>query len=152
MPTRSMAAYEFDSDKYGDQGLLMIYQPQLPALLAQPEESAEVEIGGIYTSDVLPAADTPGLVQTLALFDTGDAQNTNNYLNGEAPAVELGAWQDNEDGSITVVVTSTADIEAVEPITTTYTVSHQQLQAEDDTILHKLPVVEPDSEDSETSE
>lgn len=142
----SIAAYEFDPEKYGKQGLEMTYQPQLPALLAQAKAGAEAPpIAGIYTSDVLPAADSPGLVQTLALFDTGEAQNTLNYLNGEAPAVELGSWEDNEDGTITLVIDTSLEAGDTKPMTTTFTVADQQpvqqLQAED-VVLHKLPAVE----------
>lgn len=150
----SIVAYEFDPKKYGKQGLEMTYQPQLPALLAKGEADAAdtaVEIDGIYTSDVLPAADSPGLVQTLALFDTGKAQNTLNYLNGETPTVELGSWEDNKDGTVTLVIDGSLEADYTAPVTTTFTVADQQpvqqLQAAD-VVLHKLPVVEPGSEQS----
>jgi len=164
--TRSMAAYEFDPQKYGKQGLELTYQPQLPALLAADKADTTdtaLEIAGIYNSDVLPTADSPGLVQTLALFETGKAQNTLNYLNGESPIVELGSWEDNEDGTVTLVIDGSLEADYSKPMTTTFTVSStvtsiganqqpvQQLQAED-VVLHKLPAVEPgvqpDSEES----
>lgn len=148
----SMAAYEFDVQKYGKQGLELTWQPQLPSLLAAGEAAAtEAPIAGIYNSDVLPAADTPGLVQTLALFETGEAQNTLNYLNGEPPTVELGTWDDNEDGTITLVIDSAPEAKSSATVTTTYTVDNQQpvqqLQA-DNIVLHKLPVVELDGAQS----
>jgi hypothetical protein len=141
--SRSVVAYEYDQEKYGDQGLEMTYEPQAPTLMAAAEAAQAADIAGVYTSDVLPAADAPGLVQTLALFETGEAQNTSNYLDGEAPVVELGVWEDNQDGSITLVLGGAEDVRVTDAVTTTYTVSDQQLQAEN-LVLHKLPVVERD--------
>lgn len=139
--TGRMAAFTYDADKYGDQGLLMTYVPQLPTLMAQAEAESMPEIPGVYTSDVLPAADSPGLVQTLALFDDGAAQNTYNYLNGEAPVVELGTWLDNGDGTVALEMTGTIDEEYAEPITTTITVTENLLDV-DGTLLTKLPGAE----------
>lgn len=48
-------------------------------------------------------------MQTLALWENGNAQNTLNYLNDEAPIVEIGAWTDNEDGTVTLELTGTPD-------------------------------------------
>lgn len=145
--TGRIVAFEYDRERYGDQGLTLAYAPQLAELLAEAEAAAN-QIAGIYNSDVQPAADTPGLVQTLALFETGEAQNTLNYLNGEAPIVELGTWTDNEDGTIELVIEGTLEKEYDEPVTTVYTVAEQQLQAED-VILNKLSVIEPGSGESD---
>ena len=139
--TGRMAAFEYDAAKYGDQGLLMTYIPQLPELMAAAEAQAMPEIPGVYTSDVLPAADSPGLVQTLALFENGALQNTYNYLNGEAPVVELGTWSDNGDGTVALEMTGTIDAEYAEPVTTTVTVTENQLDV-DGTLLNKLPAVD----------
>ena len=145
-----MVAYTYDREKYGDQGVIMTYSPELVDMVAVAmDETAATTttatapaIPGVYTSDLLPAADAPGLVQTLALFDNGNTQNTLNYLNGEAPTVELGTWIDNEDGTATVEITGTTDEEYAEPTVITYTVTEGQLEA-DDGVLHKLPSTEP---------
>lgn len=139
--TGRMAAFEFDEEKYGEQGLLMTHTPQLPEMLAQAEAEAAPEIPGVYTSELLPAADSPGLVLTLALFDNGNALSTANYLNGEAPIVELGTWTDNEDGTLTLSITGTADEEYDEPSTPIFAVADDRLES-DNIILTKLPVAD----------
>jgi putative lipoprotein len=62
---------------------------------------------GVYTASV-PAASSPGQAITLSL--TADAaQLSVDYLNGEAPIVETGIWQDNGDGTATVTLSGRAD-------------------------------------------
>lgn len=141
-----MAAFEYDSEKYGDQGLIMTYTPELPQMLAQSQAEADAAaaamIPGIYTSGLLPAADSPGLVITLALFENGAAQSTSDYLNTEAPVVEVGTWTDNADGTITLEITGTPEEEYAEPLTMALTVAAGQLDA-DGTVFTLLPVSAP---------
>jgi uncharacterized lipoprotein YbaY/uncharacterized lipoprotein NlpE involved in copper resistance len=63
---------------------------------------------GTYTA-MLPAASSPGRAITLTLSADGTAQLSTDYLNGEAPIVEIGDWQDNGDGTATVTLTGRAD-------------------------------------------
>ena len=146
-----MAAYTYDQEKYGDQGVIMTYSPELVDMVevamteAEAETAAVPAIPGVYSSDLLPAADSPGLVQTLALWENGNAQNTLNYLNDAAPIVEIGAWTDNEDGTVTLELTGTPAEEYAESAVTTFTVTDGQLEG-DGVTLHKLPAVEPTDE------
>jgi uncharacterized lipoprotein NlpE involved in copper resistance len=155
--TGRMAAFEYDSEKYGDQGVLMTYTPELPQMLAATQAEAAPTIPGIYTSGLLPAADSPGLVITLALFDNGAAQSTSDYLNAEAPVVEVGTWTDNADDTVTLAITGTPAEEYAETLTMTLTVAAGQLDA-DGVIFTLLPVSElpvsepPDDEQSVAGE
>ncbi len=63
---------------------------------------------GTYTA-MLPAASSPLRAMTLTLSADAAAQLSADYLNGEAPIVETGAWQDNGDGTATVTLTGRAD-------------------------------------------
>lgn len=148
--TGRMAAFEYDSEKYGDQGVIMTYTPELPQMLAATQAEAAPTIPGIYTSDLLPAADSPGLVITLALFDNGAAQSTSDYLNAEAPIVEVGTWTDNADGTVTLEITGTPEEEYADPATMTLTVAEGQLDA-DGVVFTRLPVAELPIEEVSTA-
>lgn len=145
--TGRMAAFEYDSEKYGDQGVIMTYTPTLPEMLAQSQAEAEPEaapIPGVYTSNLLPAADSPGLVITLALFDNGAAQGVSNYLNEETPIVEIGTWIDNGDGTVTLEITGTPDEEYDAPSTTILTVADGVLEA-NGAVFTPLPAAEQEA-------
>lgn len=148
--TGRMTAFEYNSEKYGDQGVIMTYTPELPQMIAAAQTEAAPAVPGIYTSDVLPAADSPGLVITLALFDNGAAQSTSDYLNAEAPIVEIGTWTDNADGTITLEITGTQDEEYADAATMTLTVAEGQLDA-DGIVFTLLPVAELPSEGESTA-
>lgn len=148
--TGRMAAFEYDSEKYGDQGVIMTYTPELPQMLAATQAEAAPTIPGIYSSDLLPAADSPGLVITLALFDNGAAQSTSDYLNAEAPIVEVGTWTDNADGTVTLEITGTPDEEYADPATMTLTVAEGQLDA-DGVVFTLLPVADLPNEEVSTA-
>lgn len=148
--TGRMVAFEYDSEKYGDQGVIMTHTPELPEMLAAAQAEAAPEIPGIYTSGLLPAADSPGLVITLALFDNGAAQSTSDYLNGEAPIVELGTWMDNADGTITLETTGTPDAAYDTPTTTLLTVAAGALDA-NGVVFTLLPVAEAPNEEVSTA-
>lgn len=149
-----MAAFEYDSEKYGDQGVIMTYTPELPQLLAQSQAEADAAaapvIPGIYTSGLLPAADSPGLVITLALFDNGAAQSTSDYLNAEAPIVEIGTWTDNADGTITLEITGTPDEEYDAPSTTLLTVADGTLET-NGVVFTLLSAAEPPNAEVSTT-
>lgn len=82
----------------------------------------EVPFGAqaVYASDVLPAADTPGRLVRLVLFDDGSAQMVTDYLNDESPVMELGAWEDNGDETITVSLTGQIDGPYDTPVVITF--------------------------------
>ncbi|MCL4298272.1 MAG: copper resistance protein NlpE N-terminal domain-containing protein [Anaerolineae bacterium] len=62
---------------------------------------------GTYQAS-LPAASSPGRQMSLTLRLDGTAELSTDYLNGEAPVVETGTWQDNNDGTATVSLTGQA--------------------------------------------
>jgi uncharacterized lipoprotein NlpE involved in copper resistance len=63
---------------------------------------------GTYTAS-LPAASGPGRIVTLTLNDDGTADMSTDYQNGKPPIVEVGTWQDNGDGTVTVALTGRID-------------------------------------------
>ena len=59
---------------------------------------------GMYTAS-LPAASSPGRDIVLFLSADGAAELSTDYLNGEAPIVEIGTWQEDAGGTATVSLT-----------------------------------------------
>lgn len=91
------------------------------ALWAAPHaQAAEPVIIGYYQSDVMPAASGPGLQISLTLYDDGSAEVISDYLNDEPPIVEVGTWEQNADGSVTLLVTGTDSEDYGEPIELTF--------------------------------
>lgn len=91
------------------------------ALWAAPQaQAAEPVIIGYYQSDVMSAASGPGLQISLTLYDDGSAEVISDYLNDEPPIVEVGTWEQNADGSVTLVVTGTDSEAYGEPIELTF--------------------------------
>jgi hypothetical protein len=75
-----------------------------PEAPAAPEAQLPAEFVGVYTAS-LPAADTPGREITVDLQADGAVTVTSDYLNGQPPIVETGAWSGNPSGAVTVVLT-----------------------------------------------
>jgi uncharacterized lipoprotein NlpE involved in copper resistance len=76
------------------------------------EDSAPGETAApvaVYKSDTLPAADSPGRVITLSLYEDGAAEMTTDFLNDAPLIVETGTWERPEDGKLTVTLTSSED-------------------------------------------
>ncbi|MFN8460057.1 MAG: copper resistance protein NlpE N-terminal domain-containing protein [Anaerolineae bacterium] len=63
---------------------------------------------GVYGAS-LPAASSPGRQMTLTLNLDNSAQLSSDYLNGEAPIVEIGTWQDNGNNTATVSLSGRLD-------------------------------------------
>lgn len=95
----SLTAIEWDETTSGSDVLVLF-----PADDAMAEASSPA---GVWVSDILPAASSPGQVVLLILYDDGSLQSSTWYLNGEDPIIEVGDWSDNGDGSVTVTVTGT---------------------------------------------
>ncbi len=87
-----------------------------------PTATATPAITGYYQSDVLPAADSPGLQVALILYDDGSAEVYSDYLNDEPPIIEVGEWVENDDGSLTLTVTGTTEVQYQQPISLTFQV------------------------------
>ena len=65
---------------------------------------------------ILPAASGGGTrVMSLRLYEDGTLEWDTDYQNGEPPIQEVGAWQDNGDGTLTVTVTGQVDRAYDEP-------------------------------------
>jgi uncharacterized lipoprotein NlpE involved in copper resistance len=69
----------------------------------------------LFESATLPAASSPGRIITLTLYDDETLTMSTDFLNDEAPIVEMGVWQEGDDGSITVTLTGKEDMEYDEP-------------------------------------
>lgn len=64
---------------------------------------------GVYVSQIVPAASSPGMVVFMILYENGDVQASTYYLNNEPPVQETGVWTENVDSSVTVTVTASAE-------------------------------------------
>ncbi len=92
---------------------------------------AEIEAGnwsGWYKA-FQPAASSPGIDSTLLLAFDQSVRWTSDYLNGESPIVEVGTWEANEDGTVTVTLTGREDAEAGEPQTIIFALEGNLLTA-----------------------
>lgn len=74
------------------------------------------EVASIFQTDILPAASTPGRIITLTLYTDETLTMSTDYLNDEAPIVEIGAWQKDDDGAITVFLVGREDLTYDEPV------------------------------------
>lgn len=82
-----------------------------------------------YKSDMLPAADSPGRVITLTLLDDGSLTMTTDFLNEQPPIEEVGTWEENADGTLTVSLTGTPDGEYDQPDVLTFEKDGDQIVA-----------------------
>jgi uncharacterized lipoprotein NlpE involved in copper resistance len=74
------------------------------------------EVVAVFQSDTLPAASSPGRIITLTLYADNTLTMSSDYLNGEAPIVQVGVWQEDDDGALTVTLTGQEDTTYDEPI------------------------------------
>ena len=91
---------------------------------AQPEGFA-----GTYTAQ-LPAASSPGRQITLVLNSDNSVELSTDFQNGKPPIVEVGTWQDNGDGTVTVSLTGRDDGTTFnQPDVVTFGLSGSELKA-----------------------
>lgn len=76
-----------------------------PATAITATAAAAVTPVAVYQSDVLPAASSPGRLITLTLNSDNSLTMVADYLNGEAPITQAGAWAEGDDGRLTVTLT-----------------------------------------------
>jgi uncharacterized lipoprotein NlpE involved in copper resistance len=111
----------------------------------------------LFVSELLPSADTPGRVVSLALAEDGGAAMATDYLNDEEPVLELGVWEDNGDDTLTVTLTSSEDAAYDEPVVIVFAYTADSVTAIDyDTALYgeeglTLTLV-PDEEEAAASD
>ena len=106
-------------------GLVLAIALVLGLLVSRPALAAPVHqeiTPGVYVSDVLPAADSPGREITLFLMSTGEAAFTTDFMNDEPVITETGEWVNNGDGTLTVTLTGTEEKEYDEPTVITFAV------------------------------
>ena len=70
---------------------------------------------GIYVSETLASASSPGRVYTLILEEDASAIFSADYQNNEPPIVETGTWQANDVATITVTLTQKNGVDLNEP-------------------------------------
>lgn len=73
-----------------------------------------------FQTDVMPAASSPGLQQSLILYDDNSVQMISDYMNGEPPVVEVGNDVDNDDGTMTVTLMGQLDRDYNKPDVITF--------------------------------
>ncbi|MFO7633025.1 MAG: copper resistance protein NlpE N-terminal domain-containing protein [Caldilinea sp.] len=89
----------------------------------------EPEVVATFQSDTLPAASSPGRIITLTLYDDDSIVMSTDYLNDEAPLDEIGTWEENSDGTLTITITGRADLDYSEPTVITFELDEDQLAA-----------------------
>lgn len=83
----------------------------------------------LFLSDLLPSADTPGRIISVALAEDGGAALATDYLNDEEPILELGEWEDNGDGTLTLTLTGSEDAVYDEPVVIVFAYEDDTLTA-----------------------
>jgi hypothetical protein len=74
------------------------------------EEAAAGAPMAVYRSETLLAADSPGRVITLSLYEEGSrAEMATDFLNDTPPFVDVGTWESTQEGRLTVTLTHSAD-------------------------------------------
>lgn len=91
-----------ENGAFGLNGLILLPMTMgnSDAILAQIPAEARV-----YQSDVMPAASSPGLQLTLALFEDGSLTLVSDYMNPGEIVVEIGTWSEAEDSSLAISLT-----------------------------------------------
>ena len=97
--------------------------PEMMDALTAPAVSAT------YKSDTLPAADSPGRVITVTLFDDASVTMSTDFLNDQPPIEEVGTWEENADGTLTVSITGTPEGEYDQPDVITFEKDGDQIVA-----------------------
>jgi uncharacterized lipoprotein NlpE involved in copper resistance len=111
----ALEAVEYDESLFGSDGLTLYLVDDEAGAMAEDllEDEATNESSGdpsgVYVSNILPAASSPGRVILLILYPDGSVQSGVYFLNNEEPISEVGEWVDNGDGSLAVTITGTSD-------------------------------------------
>ncbi len=91
----------------------------------------EASLDNTYIA-LLPAASGGGTrLVALTLFEDGAVQLATEFTRDEAPILDLGAWVDNGDDTLTVTLTGRPDQEFAEPIVVTFQREDDFLQSID---------------------
>lgn len=113
----TLTTVAWDTDLYGEDGLTLTLLPADSGASSETETGAAATPATInFQSDVLPSADTDGLVITFLFAEDGGITIESDYMNDKDPVVEVGEWIENEDGTVAVTVTGTADEAYATPV------------------------------------
>jgi len=93
------------------------------------EELVAPAVAATYQSDVLPAADSPGRVILLTLFDGATLTLSTDFRNDQPPGEEVGTWAENADGTLTISITGTPEREYEQTASITFERDGDQIVA-----------------------
>ncbi len=149
----TLTTVDFDAEYFGEDGFSVTLAMTEEELMAS---EADAGVGGMYTSEAVIAEDGSVGVALLFLAEDGTAQGNINYFDGATPPdVQLGAWTDNEDGTITLLLDNmlqvSADgaepVEMDEPIERVYEVGDEGELVGENLTLYPLTSVELGAEE-----
>jgi uncharacterized lipoprotein NlpE involved in copper resistance len=133
-----LEAVEYDQDLYGEEGLtLYVAGEETEADLVEQV----IDPSGVYVSDIMPAASSPGRVILMIVYVDGSLQADTYYLNNEPPIMELGTWLDNGDGTLTATITGTTERDYDTPEQLTFSYDGETLNS-GALLLNRLPQAE----------
>ncbi len=112
------SSYTRDGDQLSD-GVFTFHQMQV---ITPADIEAMMNPAGTYVSKLYPAADAPGMLTVLSLFENNNVEQVTIYI-GKDAVMEQGTWAESEDGSgmITVTITGSGDTTYDAPNVTEYT-------------------------------
>lgn len=116
----------------------------LAAPASQMENPAAAETGtlAVWASSLYPAADSPGLLEVVALYPDNTAEVVSLYLD-KGSVVETGTWEAGREGAITVVLTGTQEESYPEPVTLALAPTAEGLLDSGTFLFHELEVMTP---------
>lgn len=133
-----LEAVEYDQDLYGEAGLtLYVAGEETEADLVEQV----IDPSGVYVSDIMPAASSPGRVILMIVYVDGSLQANTYYLNNEPPIMELGTWLDNDDGTLTATIIGTTELDYDTPEELTFSYDGETLNS-GALLLNRLPQAE----------
>ena len=107
----TLSAVDYDTSIYGSQGLTMeLEEPaagassETPAAAAAPTEGSDALARTYLTLGRQPNGEP--ILRSMAFFPDGTVTFTSDYYNDKPLIVEEGDWTENEDGTVTVTLTS----------------------------------------------
>jgi hypothetical protein len=121
-------------DDYADLYMLdQIEMDDMPAD-ASADAGADASVDGsivaIFESDVLPAADSPGRIVTLTLFDDDTFVLETDFMNDEPVFMEYGDWEISEDETtLTIWIMGNDEEEYSEEVVMVFTEAGDQIMA-----------------------
>ncbi|MCO6450161.1 MAG: META domain-containing protein [Caldilineales bacterium] len=130
-----VVSYVFNEDDLvlnlkADAGNMIFAAGEAEAEEAGGEEAAADETGfvGVYRT-LLPAADSPGRLVTLTIAEDGAAGMVTDPLNGQPPIIEVGEWEETNEGALQVSLTERNGQAYLQPSVITFEMNGNRLTA-----------------------